>query len=93
MKWVGFRWSVLEWKICIGRRVHTMTYVTLECNSCTLGKVNIPTNILDFRGFDSSIILMLSGGNLVSIGNFLESLSQAILVGIMLVGRLGVRSW
>ena len=27
----------------------------------------------------------------MSIGNFLESLSQAILVGMMLVGRLGVK--
>ena len=27
----------------------------------------------------------------MSIGDFLESLSQAILVGIMLVGRLGVQ--
>ena len=51
---------------------------------------NLPTNIMDFGGFDSSIILMLRGGLLMSIGNFLESLSQAILVGIMLVGRLGV---
>ena len=46
--------------------------------------------ILDFRGFDSSIISILRGGTLMSIGNFLESLSQAILVGIILVGRLGV---
>ena len=34
---------------------------------------------------------MLRGGILMSIGNFLEVLSQAILVGIMLVGRLGIR--
>ena len=34
--------------------------------------------------------LMLRGGILMSIGDFLESLSQAILVGIMLAGRLGV---
>ena len=45
---------------------------------------------MDFRGFDSSVILILRGGILRPIGNLPESLSQAILVGIMLVGRLGV---
>ena len=45
---------------------------------------------MDFRDCDSSIILILRGGILMSIGNFPESLSQAVLVGIMLVGRLGV---
>ena len=45
---------------------------------------------MEFRGFDSSIILIIRGGILMSIGDFLESLSHAILVGIMLVGRLGV---
>ena len=46
---------------------------------------------LDFRGFDSSIVLILRGGNLMSTENFLESLSQQILVRIILVvGRLGV---
>ena len=48
------------------------------------------TNIMDFGGFDSSMILILRGGILMSIGDFLEDLSQAILVGITLVGRLGV---
>ena len=47
---------------------------------------NPHTNIMDFRGFDSSIILNLRGGIPGPIGCFLESLSQAILVGIMLVG-------
>ena len=51
---------------------------------------NLRTNIVDFRGFDSSIILILRGGILRPIGNLPESLSQAILVGIMLVGGLGV---
>ena len=50
------------------------------------------TNIVDFRGFDSSIILIQRGGIPRPIGNFPESLSQAILVGIMLVGRLGGRA-
>ena len=51
---------------------------------------NLRTKIMDFRGFYSSIILMLRGGILMSIGNFLVTLSQAILVGIMLAGRSGV---
>ena len=53
-------------------------------------KANIPTSLVDFRGFDSSIILNFRGGIIMSIGNFPESLNQAMLVGIMLVGRLGV---
>ena len=44
---------------------------------------NLPTNIVDFRGFER-------GGILMSIGDFPETFSQAMLVGIMLVGRLGV---
>ena len=51
---------------------------------------NLPTIIVDFRGFDSSIILILRGGILRPIGDFPESLSQAMLVGVMLVGRLGL---
>ena len=47
---------------------------------------------MDFRGFDSRIMLSLRGGILMSIGNFLEDLSQTILVGIIVVGKLGV-SW
>ena len=51
---------------------------------------NFGSNNMDFRGFDSSIILSSKGGMLMSIGNFPEMLSQAILVGTMFVGRLGV---
>ena len=51
---------------------------------------NLRTKILDFRGFDSSIILILRGGILRSLGNFPETVSQQILVGIILAGRLGV---
>ena len=54
---------------------------------------NLRTNIMDFRGFDSSIILILRVGILMSIGDFLESLSQAILVGVMLGGLGGVSSY
>ena len=51
---------------------------------------NLPTNIVDFRGSDSSIILIVRGEIPRPIGDFPESLSQAMLVGTMLVGRLGV---
>ena len=53
---------------------------------------NLRTKILDFGGFVSSIVSILRGGILMSTGDFPESLSQAILVGVMLVGRLGVHA-
>ena len=43
---------------------------------------NPPTNIMDFRGFDSGTILILRVGILMSMGNFPESLTQAILAGV-----------
>ena len=52
---------------------------------------NLRAKILDLRGFDSSVILISRGEILMSVGSFLESLSQAILVGIILIGRLGVQ--
>ena len=50
---------------------------------------NLRNKILDFGGFDSSTILVPRGGILRSTGNFPESLSQRILAGRLLVGRLG----
>ena len=50
---------------------------------------NLRAKILDFRGFDSSGILIFRGGILISAGTFPEMLSQQIVVGIILVGRLG----
>ena len=44
---------------------------------------------MDFRGSDSSIILILRGGILMSIGDFPESLSRAILVGCNVSRRIG----
>ena len=49
-----------------------------------------PIKSLGFEGFDSSRLLILRSGILMSIGDSLESLSRAMLVGTMLVGRLGV---
>ena len=45
---------------------------------------------MDFRGFDSSTILIFRGGILMSVGDLPESLRRAILVGVMSVGRSGV---
>ena len=59
---------------------------------CARGRrtANLRTKIPGFRGFDSSIILMSRGGTRRPTWNFPEMLSQDILVGIILVGRLGV---
>ena len=54
------------------------------------GTPNLPADMVDFRGFDSSTILNFRGEIPRPIGDFPESLSQAMLVGIILVGRLGV---
>ena len=51
---------------------------------------NLRTKIPDFRGFDSSRLLILRLGILMSIGNYPEIQSQRILVARILVGRLGV---
>ena len=50
------------------------------------------TKILDFRGLDPNIILVLRGGILLSTGDLLENLNQHILAGMLLVGRLGIGS-
>ena len=42
---------------------------------------NLHTKILDFGGFDSSLILVLRGGILMSVGNFFDLSSEHILVG------------
>ena len=42
---------------------------------------NLLTKILDFRGFDANIILILRGGIPRPVGNLPEVLSQRILVG------------
>ena len=55
-----------------------------------MGTPNLPTNIVDFRGFDSSTILNLRADITRSIGDLPEILSQAMLVGTKLVGGLGV---
>ena len=52
---------------------------------------NLRTEILDFRGFDSSRILISRGGIVMSVETLQEMLSQRIVVGTILVGRLCAR--
>ena len=69
--------------------VNSMISITIITITITTAP-NLPTNIVDFRGFDSSTILIWRGGIPRPIGDFPESSSQAMLVGVMLVGGLGV---
>ena len=50
---------------------------------------HLPTNIVDFRGFDSSIMLFVRGGIPRHIGDFPESLNHAILVGCNVSREIG----
>ena len=63
-------------------------YTAVEIQDPISTAPNLPTKIVGFRGLDSSIILILRAGILRPIGNFLESLSQAMLVGGLGVNRL-----
>ena len=59
-----------------------------SCRRPGFATVNLRIKILDFRRLDSSRILR--GGIIMSIGSLPEVSSQRIVVGIILVGRLGV---
>ena len=63
----------------IHTHIHIYIYTYIVCLP------NLPTDIVDFRGFDSSTILIERGGILTPKGDLPESLSQAVLVGTMLV--------
>ena len=62
-----------------------------ECTPFTIHAhtASLPTNIVDFDGFDSSIILVQRGGLLISIGDSPGILSQAILVGCDVSREIG----
>ena len=51
---------------------------------------NLRATIRDLGGFDSGRILSLRGAILMHMGDFPEGLSQQILAGMILLGRLGV---
>ena len=70
--------QVAELVFCVGCLPAT---VSLEIDPTA----NLRATILDFGGSDSGRILTLRGGILMSVGNFPESLSQAILVGRLAV--------
>ena len=50
---------------------------------------NFPANIVDYGGFDSSIMLISRGGIYRPIGDFPENKSQAILVGCNVSREIG----
>ena len=79
---------------CVPERVRALSGKGDESGSRPSGNrhaANLRTRIMDFGGFGSSRILLLRGRILRPTGNFPESWSQRILVGIILVGRLGAR--
>ena len=47
---------------------------------------------MDFRGSDSSMILIVRAGILTSTGSFPEFFSQRISAGLVFAGRLGART-
>ena len=74
--------------ICLKSRLWNRIYENLKYENGRTA--NLRTKIMDFRGSDSSIILISRGGILMSTGDFAVILSQRILSGRFLVGRLGV---
>ena len=76
--------------VCMYVYIYIYIYTHYKSPPLQLSRANLRTNIMEFRGFDSNIILSLRGGIPRPTWNFPESLTQAILVGEMLVGRLGV---
>ena len=71
--------------------LQTLTSTLYNINICKQHSTpNLPTNIVGFKGLDPRMMSIQRGGVLTSVGNLPESLSQAMLVGTMLVGRLGV---
>ena len=53
--------------------------LTTDCDIWLLDTTNLRTKIMEFRGFDSSIMLIIRGGIVMSIGNFPGSLESTSL--------------
>ena len=71
--------------------IYIYIYISISRSSRRRSMANLRTTIMDFLGFDSSRIWIPRGGIPRPIGgNFPEILSQRILAGRFLVGRLGV---
>ena len=69
-------------RVCMYVYVYVYIYIYIYT-------ANLRTNIMDVRGFDSTMILMLRGAILMSIGNFPEVLSQAMLVECNVIREIG----
>ena len=82
---VFLEWSFLYVDISA---LNNMVSFSRTANGAEL-TANFRTKILDIRGSASSRILVLRGGIIMPVGNLLESSSQRILAGIVLVGRSG----
>ena len=78
-----------DFAICLQICLALVSVSSGPAQGCT---ANLHTKILDFRGFGSSRIVKFRGGILMSIGNIPEILSQRILAGIILLGRLGLHA-
>ena len=92
MQWQSEKGEVLL------KGVGTLRYVlilseNIVCDSSVTPTANLRTKILDFGGFDSSIIFIIRGGIMVSVGKVSAIWSREILVGLILVWRLGVQSF
>ena len=92
MIWRQTSYATVSWRLIFGCDAHVYNPWAKDVASGFKGTstANLRTKILDFRGLDSSIILILRGGTPRPIGDFPESWSQGILAGRLLVGRLGV---
>ena len=81
----------IHWEIPVLRNIWDWNLWKLAvASSRNSSTVNLCTKILDFRWFDSNIILVLRGGIPRPAGNFPEISSQQILAGRFLVGRSGI---
>ena len=67
-----------------------MSVISIQVARSRQPTANLRTKLLGVRGFESSITLILRGGVPRPVGYFPESLTQAMSVGVMLVGRLGI---
>ena len=90
--WCFVAWLLVALRACVFAWPFVYLSPPTGGRQCT---ANLPTNIVGFRGLGSSTILILRGGITMPIGNIPEDLSQAILVGMMLVGRqcIGLGTW
>ena len=80
---------------CLFSRRRTICIASCKPPPTKVDTPNLPTNIAGFRGFDS-VILILRGGIPRPIGNLQESLSQAILIGMIFsreIGRTRACEW